>query len=208
MGMRKKLTKNDGAIVAALALAAHYFPQRAEDGTLTSSFTHAAFLLGGHYDAWAAWRGLSQPEKQRITAVLAAAPEELTRVGVFRARARRLLDVSGDDEMRFPFRLAGDTPGRAEAAVPMVGGDLLGCADRMLAELRKDHRRRAPEKPAGPGDWLTRTWYAPGNGLVQGRATIPEYAGAGDDASPAGLEVTTVAYQPEVSIDTAALLEL
>jgi hypothetical protein len=208
MGMKNKLTKNDGAILAALALAAHYFPQRDEDGTLTSSFAHAAFLLGGHYDVWAGWRPLSQLEKQRITAVLAAAPEELSRVRVFSERARKLLEVCGDDEMRFPFRLAGEIPGRAQAAIPMVGGDLLGCADRILEQLRKDHRRRRPEKPAGPGVWLTRTWYAPGSGLIQGRATIPEFAGSGDEGSQAALEVTTVGYQPEVSIDTAELLDL
>jgi hypothetical protein len=208
VGVRNKLTKNDGAIVAALALAAHYFPQRADDGTLTASFAHAAFLLGGHYDVWAGWRGLSQPEKQRITAVLAAAPEELSKAGVFRARARKLLEVVGDAEIRFPFRLAGEVPGRAEAAIPVVGGDLLGCADRILEQLRKDHRRRRPEKPAGPGVWLTRTWYAPGSGLIRGRATIPEFAGSGEDGSQAALEVTTVGYQPEVRIDTAELLDL
>jgi hypothetical protein len=208
MGMTNKLAKNDGAIVTALALAAHYFPGRDQDGTLTSSFAHAAFLLGGHYDTWAAWRGLSQQEKQRITAVLAAAPEELSKVGMFRGRARKLLNGPGDSQTRFPYRLAGDNPGRAEAAIPMVGGDLLGYVDRTLDRLAKDHRRRRPGKPAGPGTWLTRTWYAPGDGLIQGQATISEPGGSGEDAGETAPEVTTVPYQPDVSIDTGALLEL
>lgn len=204
MGM-KRLTKNDGGILAALALAAHYFPQHDQNGALTASFAHAAFLLGGHYDTWAAWPGLSQAEKQRITAVLAAAPEELCRSGVFTRRARALLSGEEEDTKQLSYRLAGDNPGRAESAIPAVGGDLLGYADRILDRLRKDHRRRRPEKPAVPGVWLTRPWYAPGSGLIQGKATIPELS---EEAAEVTLEITTVAYQPEVSIDTGALLDL
>src|SRR5260370_38802437 len=124
MGMTK-LAKNDGAIVAALVLAAHYFPSRDQEGTLISSFAHAAFLLGGHYDTWAAWRDLSQLEKPRITAVLVAAPAELSRTGVFRGRTRKRLDVSADSQRRFPFRLACENPGRAKAAIPIVAAALL-----------------------------------------------------------------------------------
>lgn len=207
MGVRQKLTKNEGAILAALALAAHYFPQLDQDGILTSSFAHASFLLGGHYDAWAAWRGLGQAEKQRIAAVLAVAPEELSRPAMFRERAVKLLDRSDDDQRPVQFLLAGDNPRRAQAAVPMVGGDLVGFADRILDRLSKDHRRRRPDKPAGPGMWLTQTWYAPGHGLIQGKATIPGADGIGD-SDMAALEVATVPHQADLSIDTGALLEL
>src|ERR1022692_5271710 len=116
MGVRQKLSKNDGAILAALALAAHYFPQFDQDGTLISSFAHACFLLGGHYDMWTAWRGLDQTDKQRIAAVLAAAPEELSKPVMFRRRALKLLSRNGDDQRPVQFLLAGDNPGRAEAA--------------------------------------------------------------------------------------------
>lgn len=174
MDVRQRLPKNEGAILAALALAAHYFPQQDEDGTPIALFAYASFLLGGHYDTWQVWHGLGQPEKQRIARVLAAAPEELARPGMFRDRAVKLLDRSDDDQTPAQFRLPADAPARAQAAIPMVGGDLLGYVDRILDRLRKDHRRRRPDKAAGPGTWLTQTWYAPGNGLIQGKATIPE----------------------------------
>jgi hypothetical protein len=41
VGVRPKLTKNEGAILAGLALAAYYFPQTDPDGNLVSSFAHA-----------------------------------------------------------------------------------------------------------------------------------------------------------------------
>ena len=207
MGVRQRLTKNEGAILAALALAAHYFPQQDEDGSLVASFAYASFLVGGHYDTWDAWRGLGQPEKQRIAAVLAAAPEELARPGMFRDRAVKLLGRGDGDQRPAQFRLATDIPGRAQAAIPMVGGDLLGYVDRILDRLRKDHRRRKPDKPAGPGVWLTQTWYAPGYGLIQGKVTLP---GTEDpsDADAAALEITTVPYWADLGIDTTELLDL
>lgn len=207
MDVRQRLPRNEGAILASLALAAHYFPEPGEDGSPVASFAYASFLLGGHYDTWQAWRGLGQPEKQRIAAVLAAAPEELARPGIFRDRAVKLLQRDSDDQRPAQFRLPDCGPARAQSAIPMVGGDLLGYADRILDRLRKEHRRRRPDKPAGPGIWLTQTWYAPGHGLIQGKATIPE-AGDGLDADPAALEITTVPYQPDLRIDTGELLEL
>lgn len=50
MGVTEKLPKNEGAILAALALAAHYFPSHDSGGNLLASFAHASFLLSGHYD--------------------------------------------------------------------------------------------------------------------------------------------------------------
>jgi hypothetical protein len=205
MAVRPRLSKNDGAILAALAMAAHYFPQRDADGTLMSSFAHASFLLGGHYGTWAASRELGQPDKQRIAAVLAMAPEELSRPVTFRQRAVKLLSRAADDHRPVQFRLTGDNPHRAEAAVPMVGGDLLGYADRLLDRLQKDHRRRRPDKTATAGIWLTQSWYAPGHGLIEGRATILGSDNDGDTAAP---EISTVPYHAELSVDTAALLDL
>ena len=184
MEVRQRLPKNEGAILAALALAAHYFPEPGEDGSPVASFAYASFLLGGHYDTWQAWRELSQPEKQRIAAVLAAAPEELARPGIFRDRAVKLLERDSDDQRPAQFRLPDCGPARAQSAIPMVGGDLLRYVDRILDRLRKEHRRRRPDKPAGPGIWLTQTWYAPGHGLVQGKATIPEAEAARTPTRP------------------------
>src|SRR5262249_31435656 len=50
-------------------------------------------------------------------------------------------------------------------------------------------------------------WYAPGHGLIQGKATIPGTDDIGDGGA-AALEITTVPYRADLSIDTSALLEL
>ena len=207
MVVKERLSKNEGAILGALALAAYYFPRQREDGVRAASFAHASFLLGGHYDTWKAWPGLDQGEKRRIAAILAAATEDLARPNMFRERAVKLLDRSPDDQRAAHFRLAVEATGRPQAAIPMVGGDLLGYVDRILDRLRKDHPRRRPGKPADPGIWLTQTWYAPGHGLIEGKVTIPETEGPGDDDA-AALEITTVPYRVDLSIDTAELLEL
>ena len=137
MDVRQRLPKNEGAILAALALAAHYFPEPGEDGSPVASFAYASFLLGGHYDTWQAWPGLGQPEKQRIAGVLAAAPEELARPGIFRDRAVKLLDRSGATTKASPVPATRLRPARAQSAIPMVGGDLL--------RLRGPHPGPAPQ---------------------------------------------------------------
>ncbi len=207
MGVTQKLARTDGALVAALALASHYFPMPDAAGRATATFAHAAFLLGGHYNWWADWRNLPQQEKARIAAVLAVAPEELCKVGSFTRRARKLLKTPDDGRRTHPFQLAGPNPDHAEAAIGSLGGDPLGYVDRILDRLRKDHPRRRPQKPAEPGDYLTRTFYAPGQGFVQGRATIPQFDEAAGADLPA-LQVTTVPYHAELTIDTERLLDL
>ncbi|WP_218041236.1 hypothetical protein [Acrocarpospora macrocephala] len=199
------LSKNDGAICAALALTAHYFPDHDEDGALLGSFKYAAFLLSGHYDKWSRWRGLAQEEKQRIAAVLALAPDDLSKSPVFGVRARKLLIGNDQRSAPWPFRLAGDNPGKATAAVPMVGGSLLAYVDRTLDRLGKDHRRRRPVKPATPGEWLTGTRYVTGHGLVQGKVIIPDFD---TDAVGQPLEVITVPYQPDITIKVPELLDV
>lgn len=110
-----RLRLSDGTILASLALASHYFPVHTPDDQATASFAHASFLLGGHYTTWSTWPNLPHSEKQRIAAVLAAAPEELATAAVFTRRARSLLKEPGDH----PFRLAGNDPDKADAATGM-----------------------------------------------------------------------------------------
>ncbi len=84
MAVTKRLSKSAGAVGAALALAAHYFPREEASGTGLAGFRDAAFFLGGQVDKWARWRGeLPHEEKQRIGEVVAFAPEELASLGVF-----------------------------------------------------------------------------------------------------------------------------
>lgn len=206
--MGVKLPKSDGAIGAALALAAHYFPARDQDGEVLALFRHASFLLGGHLDAWSGWRGLSHEERQRIGQAVAFAPQELALLGVFTSRARTLLQTAPGEPARVPFTAVGDAD-RAEAAVPRVGGDLLEYVDRTLARLRRDHPRRKPLQAATPGIWLTRTQYTAGAGLIQGRATIPLFDKAPGSARVEELpEVHTVPHQAEIPIPTPGLLQL
>lgn len=210
MGVTKDLTLTEGSIGAALALAAHYFPEHDDDHDVLASFQHAAFFLTGQFDKWSVWRAMSQPEKQRIAAVLRAAPEELASVRGFSVRARKALAPVEGATRVVPFVLIGDNPLRAETAAPKVGGDLLGYVDRVIERLDKARPRRRPAKPAAPGVWLTRTTYTPGAGLVQGRATIPVFdaTAATDDEGSDLPEVTTVGHHADLEISTSELLEL
>ncbi|GHJ49063.1 hypothetical protein Cs7R123_64050 [Catellatospora sp. TT07R-123] len=149
---------------------------------------------------------MSHQERQRIAAVLGAAPEELCKLGKLSRRARRLLSAGPEGQSSHPFSLYGEEPERADAAVPRVGGDLLGYADRILDRLRRDHRRRRPQEIAREGTWLTRTWYSPGIGLVQGKVVIPDFGEPGENEG--SFNVETVPYMAEVVIDTDALLDL
>ncbi|MGW1055955.1 hypothetical protein [Streptomyces sp. NPDC002521] len=207
----KRLSKTAGAVGAALALAARYFPREGEgDDKAVASFRDAAFLLSGQLDKWVLWQDLPHEEKQRIAAVVALAPQELAGVTVFAARARELLDFAHGEPAALPFRPSGPSAGRAEAAVPLVGGDLLEYVDRILQRLRRDHPRRRPDAAAGPGIWLPRTQYAAGSGLIQGRTVIPVFGDGGEDEEDrADLpEVHTVPYQAEIALPAGELLEL
>ncbi|GAA4562695.1 hypothetical protein GCM10023100_00080 [Actinocorallia cavernae] len=183
----RRLSKTAGAVGAALALAAHYFPCEGEaQDTVAASFRDAAFLLSGQLDKWARWRDLPHDEKQRIGAVVALAPQELASVTVFAARARELLDFTDGEPPALPFRPAVPCTGRGEAAVALVGGGLLEYVDRILQRLRRDHPRRRPDEPAGPGIWLPRTQYAAGSGLIQGRTVVPSSRTAAKRMGPTG----------------------
>ncbi|ULR55773.1 hypothetical protein [Streptomyces deccanensis] len=208
----RRLSKTAGAVGAALALAAHYFPRQEEaGGRAIASFRDAAFLLSGQLDKWARWRDLPHDEKQRIGAVVALAPQELASATVFAARARELLDFAHGEPAALPFRSADPAVGRAEAAVPLVGGGLLEYVDRIRQRLRRDHPRSRPDEPAGPGIWLPRTQYAAGSGLIQGRTVIPVFADGGEEEAAARAElpeVRTVPYQEEIALPAGELLEL
>ncbi|MFD4320819.1 hypothetical protein [Streptomyces sp. NPDC058548] len=200
------MTKREAAVMMALALAANYFPGTEENGRPTASFRHAAFLLSGHYDIWCAWHTLQHVDKQRIGAVLREAPKDLANEKVFTKAARGILGAP-QDAQPMPFVLSGDESARAEAATPRVGGDLLSYVDRTLSRTRKGNARRKPSPPAGPGVWLTRSFYTPGSGLSRGKATIPDF----DTESSAITdlpEIRTAPYLPDVGIDSSELLDI
>lgn len=213
--MTKELSVEAKAAYAALALAAHYFPHKTSDGDATAApFQQAAFLLSGQYRAWDCWPQLTHDERARIVAVHRIAPGKLGDTQSFTTAARALLvglDDAGREGERplLPFEPAGGDPLTAEAAVPRVGGDLLGYVDRQIAPYRRLSARPKPPEFAGPGTWKTGEIYDPAAGLVHGQLTIPRYPGFaeafGHDRLP---HASSVPHAEELRIPTRDLLEL
>ncbi|WP_281920344.1 hypothetical protein [Nocardia cyriacigeorgica] len=202
------------AVLAALALAAHYFPQPvAGEGRVTAPFDQAAFLLSGKFRAWNRWSELPHEEKQRIAWVYKIAPIALSDPAKFAVAARTVLaplTVDGEDDPPLAaFELVGDSPFTATAAVPRVGGDLFGFVDRRIARFRRPSARPKPIPFAGPGVWTIDDVFDKEAGLIHGRATIPEFPqfteAFGHERLP---HVASAPYLPEIPIPTADLLDL
>jgi hypothetical protein len=206
--MTERLPKLHGAVGAALALAAHYFPTKDDTGQLLATFRHASYLMTGHLDTWSPWRDMPIEEKQRIAAVVGFAPEELANVRAFTARARALLSPDNDSHHPLPFHPAGAVPGTASSAVPQVGGDLLAYVDRTIDRIRKDHRRTRARKPATPGIWNTHKAYSPAVGTIEGTARIPAFDTEADDSTGDLPVVSTVPYVSHTDINTHELLDV
>lgn len=203
------------AVCAALALAAHYFPDTSEDGDAPAApFRKAAFLLSGQFRAWDRWSSLTSEERRRIVDVYCNAPGRLGDVRNFTPAARALLaafgyEGPGESRKLLTFEPAGGDPLTAEAAVPRVGGDLLAYVDRQIARFRRPSARSKPPEFAGPGNWKTGEIYVEGVGQVHGQLTIPTYPGFteafGHDRLP---HVTTAPPLDDLRIPTNDLLEL
>jgi hypothetical protein len=210
-----EVSVKETAVLAALALAAHYFPEAVDgDERGAAPFEQAAFLVSGKYQAWERWDSLTHEEKQQITAVYAIAPAEISGLRAFSIAARSMLaPLHGDDPdgpgTMLPFELVGDNPFTASAAFPRVGGDLPGYVDRLTARFRRPSGRPKPPDFAGPGTWATQEMFVNGEGQIQGRLTIPTYsqftAPLGHDRLP---HVSSVPYLPDVPIPTPELLGL
>ncbi|WP_406186109.1 hypothetical protein [Streptomyces sp. NBC_01006] len=201
-----KLSRDEAALLVALALAAHYFPDEDHDqDAVAGTFRHAAFLLSGQYDKWSAWRGLPLGEKQRIAAAARIAPAEYASAsGVTRAARSRLRDTGMKGVAIRNFTAVG-APETCEAVIPRVGGDLLAYADRILARTVKRGGVGGAGEPAGPGSWLTRTIYETGPGEISGRVDIPVFP-AGETPEMARSEIA--ASTPEISIPVEELLAI
>ena len=206
------LSKKDAALYLALALAAYYRPQSIEGGEAASGFTDAAFFLSRQYAQWDQWTAIGHDERQRIAAVARLAKGEAADPRTFARFARALLNQEGEDEQSAPFLLVGENPARASAAVPRVGGDLLGYVDRTLARLAKDNPRPQPAQFAEPGMWDIASYYVAGAGTVHGKVCIPAFDGVKDGEGAIGAmrlpAIQTAPYCPELPIPVPELLEL
>lgn len=203
------------ALCAALALAAHYFPDASVDGDAPAApFRKAAFLLSGQFRAWDRWSTLTSEERRRIADVFHNAPVRLGDVRNFTPPARAMLAAFSDENPNEPKKLlafepAGGDALTAEAAVPRVGGDLLGYVDRQIARFRRPSARPKPLEFAGPGRWKTGEINVQGVGQVHGQLTIPTYPGFteafGHDRLP---HVDTAHPLDDLQIPTEDLLRL
>jgi hypothetical protein len=203
------------AVFAALALAAHYFPQAVEgDPRAAAPFAAAAFLVSGKYQAWDRWKSLPHEEKQRIAMVGSIAPGDLSEHRAFSVAARSILapvttGQADETSTVAAFELVGDNPFTADAALPRVGGDLLEYIDRQIVRFRRPSARSKPLDFAGPGTWATGEIFVKEVGQVHGRLTIPVYPQftepLGHDQLP---HVSTVPYLANLRIPTHELLGL
>ncbi|MFG2698023.1 hypothetical protein [Kitasatospora sp. NPDC048407] len=202
-------TVKDSFIRAALALAAHYFPQCDDDGRPLASFRYAAFFASCKPQAWDRWTELSSEERLLVAGVMKIANPVLADERRFASAARILLgamdisDEEGEEASVQLFTLAGD-PLTATAARPHLGGDYLGYVESLLAPFRRPSSRRKPHDFAAPGQMYETSERTEGNEIVHGRVTIPRFPSftkpLGHDALPSiatrpGLVTIRVAVQ-------------
>ncbi|MER5215334.1 hypothetical protein ABT063_33505 [Streptomyces sp. NPDC002838] len=175
-----QLTVKDAFVRAALALAAHYFPQQDDDGKPLASFRHAAFFATCKPQAWDRWNELDSEERLLVAEVMKLANPDLADEKRFASAARILLGAleTGDEEEDEAdlqlFTLAGD-PLTADAAYPLLGGDYLGYVRSLLAPFRRPSSRRKPHDFAAPGQTYETSERNEGNEIVHGRVTIPRF---------------------------------
>ncbi|MEU9958622.1 hypothetical protein [Streptomyces sp. NPDC050982] len=175
-----QLTVKDAFVRAALALAAHYFPQQDDNGKPLASFRHAAFFASCKPQAWDRWNALDSEERLLVAEVMKLANPDLADEKRFASTARILLgaletDAEEEDEVGLQlFTLASD-PLTADAAYPLLGGDYLGYARSLLAPFRRPSNRRKPHDFAAPGQTYETSERNEGNEIVHGRVTIPRF---------------------------------
>lgn len=175
-----QMTVRDAFVRAALALAAHYFPQHDDDGKPLASFRHAAFFASCKPQAWERWNELGSEERLLVAEVMKLSNPDLADDKRFASAARILLGAmdSADEEDEETtlqlFTLAGD-PLTATAAYPLLGGDYLGYAKSLLAPYRRPSSRRKPHEFAAPGQAYETSERTDGNEIVHGRVTIPRF---------------------------------
>ncbi|WP_329025684.1 hypothetical protein [Streptomyces sp. NBC_00690] len=187
-------TAKDVFVRAALALAAHYFPQQDSDGKPLASFRHAAFFASCKPQAWDQWSELGSEERLLVAEVMKLSRPDLADEKRFASAARILLGAmdTGEEEEEETalqlFTLAGD-PLTAIAAYPLLGGDYLGYAKSLLAPFRRPSSRRKPHDFAAPGQTYETSERTEGNEIVHGRVTIPRFPAftqpLGHDSLPA-----------------------
>jgi len=131
----------------ALALAAHFFPRRNQDGKTRIQLEDACFLLSGQVEVWSAWPLLSREDQVRIARLLRFRPVEVANRNVFADWVQALVPhkIPG-------FRIGGEGEVLVDMGRPPV--ELADeCITALLAE--RQMRERRPASVAGTGEYGT-----------------------------------------------------
>lgn len=143
-------------LVAALALAEHYFPTKDEEASaFVVDLGQAAGLLSGRFPAaWRGWASLLYPEKQRVGRMLRHRTPELASYSRMREQVAELLTSDDDNLIKACYRPGEvDTSGRLLTLVPIHGQAPLEVADRALDQAERAQRGSAKVRVAGNGRW-------------------------------------------------------
>ena len=162
--MSGEMTGKEAGLAGALALAAHYFPRKDDEGRVLAGFEEATFFAHRKPHAWSEWASLPVAERNLIRQVMALMAPEWTDAKKLRAAVLALLgtltpDPDLADRSGGSLRLPAGDPQLAEAVIPRVGGDFLGYAQRVTGPFFTFGKRPKAQAFAGPGTLKTRTAY-------------------------------------------------
>lgn len=159
-----EMTGQEAGLAGALALAAHYFPRKDDEGRILAGFEEATFFAYRKPQAWAEWSSLPVAERNLIRQVMSLMAQEWTDEKRIRAAVLALLgtltsDPDFADKSGGSLRLPAGDPHLANAVIPRVGGDFLAYAQRVTGPFFTFGKRPKAQAFAGPGTLKTRTAY-------------------------------------------------
>ncbi|MGW6393066.1 hypothetical protein ACWFR1_21735 [Streptomyces sp. NPDC055103] len=143
-------------LVAALALAEHYFPTKDDESSaFVVDLGQAAGLLSGRFPAaWRGWPSLPYADKQRVGRMLRHRAPELASYSRMREQVAELLAHDDDNLIKACYRTGQmDASGRLLTLVPVHGQAPLEVADRALDQAERAQRGAAKVRVAGNGRW-------------------------------------------------------
>nr|WP_203673088.1 hypothetical protein [Streptomyces sp. SID13666] len=158
------MTGQEAGLAGALALAAHYFPRKDDEGHVLAGFEEATFFAYRKPQAWSGWASLPVAERNLIRQVMILMAQEWTDAKKLRAAVLTLLgtlapDPDLADRSGGSLRLPVGDPHLADAVIPRMGGDFLAYAQRVTGPFFTFGKRPKAQAFAGPGTLKTRTAY-------------------------------------------------
>ena len=162
--MSGEMTGREAGLAGALALAAHYFPRKDDEGRVLAGFEEATFFAHRKPRAWSEWARLPVAERNLIRQVMVLMSQEWTDPKKIKAGVLALLgalapDPDMADRTGGSLRLPAGDPHLADSVIPRVGGDYLAYAQRITGPFFTFGKRPKAQAFAGPGTHKTRTAY-------------------------------------------------